>query len=309
MQNKKHLVVGLGEVGLALVKVFKCDGEDKFKNIEADEDSYKFLHIAFPYSETFIEEVKKYQDKYSPKFTIIHSTVPLGTSAKCNALHSPIRGVHPHLADSILTFKKFLGGEECFEVAQEFKKFRIDCLCTRDSGNTEAMKMWDTLQYGVFIMLNKEIHQYCKDNNLDFNIVYSLANETYNDGYTKMLRPEVMRPYLAYMEGPLKGHCVLENAIMIRDGFKNKQLIDNVLSMGKNLETISDEKPYMNQTWFYCEHIGKRRTLKDIGEEFGVTGEDIGQIAKRRNWTIRNRKWTEEELNTLVDKAGEVIGS
>jgi hypothetical protein len=217
MNNKKHLVIGLGEVGLALVKVFKCDGEDKFKDIEATEKSYKFLHIAFPYKdETFIEEVKRYQDKYSPTYTIIHSTVPIGTSIKCSALHSPVRGVHPHLADSILTFKKFLGGDECFEVAQEFKKFRVDCLCTRDSRNTEAMKLWDTTQYGWFIILNKVIHQYCKDKGLDFNIVYSLANETYNDGYTKMLRPEVMRPYLAYMEGQIGGHCVLPNAELLK---------------------------------------------------------------------------------------------
>lgn len=307
MNNKKHLVIGLGEVGLALVKVFKCDGEDKFKDIEATEKSYKFLHIAFPYKdETFIEEVKKYQDKYSPTYTIIHSTVPIGTSIKCNALHSPVRGVHPHLADSILTFKKFLGGDECFEVAQEFKKFRINCLCTRDSRNTEAMKLWDTSQYGVMIMLNKEIHKYCMKNNLDFNIVYSLANETYNEGYTKMLRPEVMRPYLAYVDEPLKGHCILENAILLRDGVKDKKIIDRILAMGKHISTISEEKPYMNKSWFYCEHIGKKRTLKDIGEEFGVTGENIGTIARRHGWMIRDRKWTEEELDMLLEKSGEM---
>lgn len=230
MQNKKHLVVGLGEVGMALVKVFKCDGEDKFKDIEASERTYKFLHIAFPYKdETFIDEVKRYQDKYSPTYTIIHSTVPLGTSDKCNALHSPIRGVHPHIADSILTFKKFLGGNECFEVAQEFKKFRVDCLCTRDARNTEAMKLWDTTMYGDFIVLNKEVHDYCKRHNLDFNIVYSLACETYNDGYTKMLRPEVMRPYLAYMEGKIGGHCVLENARLLNSKTANRILEENDL--------------------------------------------------------------------------------
>ena len=31
--KEKHLVIGLGEVGLSLAKVFKCNGEDKFKNI------------------------------------------------------------------------------------------------------------------------------------------------------------------------------------------------------------------------------------------------------------------------------------
>lgn len=211
----KHLIIGLGEVGMALVKVFKADGEDKFKDIEAPEKQYNFLHIAFPYSETFIEDVKAYQEKYNPKYTIIHSTVPIGISKKCNACHSPVRGVHPHLADSILTFKKFVGGEDCFEIASEFKKYRINCLCVRDSRQTEALKLWETTQYGNFILLNKEIHEFCCKNDLDFHIIYTLANETYNEGYTKMFRPEVMRPYLKYMEGKIGGHCVRNNAYLL----------------------------------------------------------------------------------------------
>ena len=215
--NKKHLVIGLGEIGSALVQIFKCDGEDRFKDIEATEKEYKFLHIAFPYSENFVEEVKKYQDKYSPKYTIIHSTVPIGTSYKLGACHSPVRGVHPHLVDSILTFKKFIGGEDCFEVASEFKKFRIDCLCVRDSRQTEALKLIDTTQYGYLIMLNKEINMSSYENDLDFNIIYSLANETYNDGYLKMFRPEVVRPYLKYMDEKIGGHCVIPNATLLME--------------------------------------------------------------------------------------------
>ena len=216
-QNKKHLVIGLGEVGMALTKVFKCDGEDKFQDIKAEEKQYNFLHIAFPYSETFIDDVKKYQDEFNPKYTIIHSTVPIGTSAKLGVCHSPVRGVHPHLADSILTFKKFVGGEDCFEIASEFKKYRVDCLCVRDSRQTEALKLIDTTQYGYLIMLNKEIKHWCDKYDLDFNIIYTLANETYNDGYSKMFRPEVLRPYLKYMEGQIGGHCVMPNAKLLME--------------------------------------------------------------------------------------------
>lgn len=211
----KHCVIGLGEVGMALVKVFKADGEDKFKEIEASESQYNFLHIAFPYSETFIEDVRAYQDKFNPKYTIIHSTVPIGTTAELGACHSPVRGVHPHLADSIMTFKKFVGGEDCFEVASEFKKYRIECLCVRDSRQTEALKLIDTTQYGYLIMLNKEIKKWCDKYDLDFNIIYTLANETYNDGYAKMFRPEVARPYLKYMDEKVGGHCIIPNATLL----------------------------------------------------------------------------------------------
>lgn len=210
--KEKHLVVGLGEVGMALVKVFKCSGEDSFKNIESKVEKCDYLHIAFPYSKTFIKCVKKYIKKYNPKYTIIHSTVPIGTSEKLGALHSPIRGVHPHLAKSVCTFKKFIGGKNSLKVAKEFKKYKIDCICTNNSMDTEALKLWDTTQYGVFIMLNKEIHTFCEKNKLDFNVVYSLANKTYNEGYTKMLRPEVMRPFLEYRNEKIGGHCVINNA-------------------------------------------------------------------------------------------------
>lgn len=225
----KHLVIGLGEVGSGLVEVFKCDGEDKFKDIFGEEKRYDMLHIAFPFSETFIQDVKNYQNQYDPKWTVIHSTVPIGTSRKCGALHSPIRGVHPHIGESIVTFKKFLSGPDVWEVSKIFKQYGIECMCTNDQENTEALKLWDTTQYGIFIMLNKEIHQFCKDHNLDFNIVYTLANETYNEGYSKMYRPEVMRPYLDYRDEPIGGHCVIPNAKLL-DSYSAKQLlIDNQL--------------------------------------------------------------------------------
>ena len=214
-QNKRHLVIGLGQIGSALVEIFKCDGEDKFQNIEASEKHYVFLHISFPYSDDFISEVKRYQDKYNPKYTIIHSTVPMGTTEKCGANHSPVRGIHPHLKEGILTFKKFIGGEDCFEIASEFKKYRIDCLCVHDSKVTEALKLIDTTQYGYLIMLNKEIYKWCQKYGLNFDIVYSLANETYNDGYTKLFHPQVVRPYLDYRNEPIGGHCVIPNAKLL----------------------------------------------------------------------------------------------
>lgn len=225
ISNRAHLVIGLGEVGQALQKIFKCDGEDKYKNIFASEPQYKLLHIAFPYSDKFIDEVKFYQDKYKPKFTVIHSSVPIGTSRKLNATHSPIRGVHPHLEEGIYIFKKFVGGPDAFEIANIFKPFRINCLCTLKQENTEAGKLWDTTQYGVMILLNKEIKEFCDANGLDFNIVYEIFNETYNDGYLKSFRPEVVRPYLKYMEGKIGGHCVVQNAKLL-DSESAKRIIN-----------------------------------------------------------------------------------
>ena len=65
------------------------------------------------------------------------------------------------------------------------------------------------------ITLQKEIHDYCKKNKVDFDIIYTLGNSTYNDGYRKLGRPEVARPYLKHMDGPIGGHCVIPNAHLI----------------------------------------------------------------------------------------------
>lgn len=227
MIEKKHLVIGLGEVGLALQEVFECDGEDPVKNIKATSDRYDVLHIAFPYSDTFIQSVKEYSYKYAAQYVVIHSTVPIGTSRQCHALHSPIRGVHPHLAESIRTFKKFVGGLESPEVAEIFKDFGIDCYCTGEQENTEALKLWDTTQYGALILLNKEIKRFCDQHELDFAVVYVLANETYNQGYQAMYRPEVLRPYLEYRKEPIGGHCVIPNAMLLDSPTARKILSDN----------------------------------------------------------------------------------
>lgn len=213
----KHVVVGLGEIGSAIREVFKADGEDPFKNIFAEDRHYNYLHICIPFSKDFHKEVKRYQAKFTPNYTVIHSTVPIGTSGSLNAHHSPVRGVHPYLVDGILTFKKFIGGPDCFEIANEFKRYRIHSLCVRDARHTEALKLIDTTQYGVLLMMQKEIYKWCEDNKVDFNMVYTLANETYNDGYVKMFRPEVVRPYFKYMKGKLGGHCIIPNAKLLME--------------------------------------------------------------------------------------------
>ena len=96
----KSLIIGAGEVGKGLHKVIGGKIMDK----EPVKGEFDIIHICFPYSKNFSLEVTKYQLMFKPKFTVIHSTVPIGTSKKLKAIHSPIRGVHPYLAKGIKTF-------------------------------------------------------------------------------------------------------------------------------------------------------------------------------------------------------------
>ena len=210
---KTNLVIGNGEIGSAIASVLKADVMDI--DIAPPKEKYDVIHICFPYSEDFIEHVKEYQERFKPELTIIHSTVPVGTSFECEAVHSPVRGVHPHLEEGVRTFVKFFGGKRAEEASKLFEAEGIETYCTPHSADTEAGKIWSTTQYGAFIELNKEIYEYCKENNLNFDIVYRLFNETYNEGYIKLGRKDVLRPVLYHSEGKIGGHCVVPNAHLI----------------------------------------------------------------------------------------------
>ena len=205
-----NLVIGLGEVGSAIRAIFQCPAHDSFKN-EISSGTFDTIHICIPYNKGFIKQVKEYQKKFKPNLTIIHSSVPVGTSDKLGAVHSPIRGVHPNLEKGVRTFVKFFGGKQAQEASKLFSDKGVTTYCVKDARTTEASKLWDTSQYGLMIVLNKEIYKYCEKNKVDFNVVYTLFNKTYNDGYIKLGRQEVTRPYLNYIDGKIGGHCVLPN--------------------------------------------------------------------------------------------------
>jgi UDP-N-acetyl-D-mannosaminuronate dehydrogenase len=209
-----NLVIGLGEVGNAIKTILQCDGYDIKKEYKV-KDHYETIHICIPYSDTFVETVREYQKRFTPKITVIHSSVPVGTSRKLKAVHSPVRGVHPQMVKGIKTFVKFFGGKKARKAANIFKEKDVHTYCVDESETTEALKLWDTTQYGIMILLNKEIKEYCDKFKLDFDIVYTMANATYNDGYRKLGRKEVVRPYLKFVEGKIGGHCVVQNADLL----------------------------------------------------------------------------------------------
>ncbi len=207
----KSLIIGNGEVGASLYKILSTKYETYIKDIEELEfEGVKVLHICYPYFEGFAESVKEYQDKYKPEYTVIHSTVPIGTSKKCAAFHSPIRGVHPHLEQGILTMVKYLAPKN-ETLAKYFEEAGITITNVDNSDNTEVAKIFCTTYYGWNIIFEKEVNRFCKQHGLDFDMVYTDLNRTYNEGYTKLGMANVVRPVLEHVEGPIGGHCVLPN--------------------------------------------------------------------------------------------------
>ena len=222
----KTLVVGMGEVGTALSSVLS----ETYEVLEADLDhkppaqKVEVLNICFPYSSKFIDHVKQYQAAYKPEVTIIHSTVPIGTTRHItDAVHSPIMGRHPDLRESLLAFRKGLAGRcsHCVTVASEFLQeagIRVKVLSRPE--NIEAAKLLSTLRLGLDVMFQKQVHEFCDRKGLSFEQVYTLWTEMYNEGYQEMGFPDFTRSLLWYKEGPIGGHCVVPNTELLKREFK-----------------------------------------------------------------------------------------
>lgn len=211
----RHLVIGRGQVGSALIEVLsKRYDVTSIDKGEFPLEEFDVIHVCIPYVDGFVTNVTNYKLQYLAPggLVIIHSSVAVGTSDRLGAVHSPIRGVHPNLAEGIRTFTKFFGGARAEAAAYIFRQIDITCITTPDARNTEALKLWDTTYYGWNIVFEKAVHAYCDKHRLDFNVVYTRANRTYNNGYVRLGMPEVLRPVLDHREGPIGGHCVIPNA-------------------------------------------------------------------------------------------------
>lgn len=214
----KMLIMGKGEVGTALYNILKDTYVVTMVGKENNLDSsYDVLHICFPFSDQFIDIVKEYKKKYLKEYGLLinHSTVPVGTSDAIDAVHSPIRGIHPHLEEGIKTFVKYFGGMRAMEAARIFENLGIKTCISFQAKDTEALKLFDTLYYAWNIVFNKEVKKYCDGLGLDFSLVYDHGNRTYNEGYKLLGREEVVRPVLQYMGGSIGGHCLVPNAKML----------------------------------------------------------------------------------------------
>lgn len=217
----------MGQIGTALLQVLKekyvVYGFDKNDltdpQIQQVGELFDVIHISFPCKNPieFKEQVRNYQKQWLRMggLTIVHSTVPVGTCDELGVVHSPVRGIHPNLKEGIMTFSKFFGGKRAKEAAQLFADLGIDVVVSDRARDVEAMKLWDTTQYGVNIALMRKIFDWCEKNDVNFDVAYSLANESYNEGYEKLGHPEYKKYVLMYMPGKIGGHCVIQNLSLL----------------------------------------------------------------------------------------------
>lgn len=264
MIMEKVLIVGYGEIGQSIESLYSIYDYDTYiiekdtteeEFLELSNNVYYAMHVCFPSEENnddFVNDVATYIDLFRPKVTIIHSTVPVGTTRDIyftcvlnfdyNPLiaHSPVIGVHPNLLESLQTFDKTVGAidEHSLSVAaSHLLDVGMMVVEFNSPEETELAKLMSTTYYGLNIRFMQAVHDQCEKLGLDFENVYTQWNENYNAGYEIMGMEHVMRPVLKYMGDEIGGHCIIPNsqilassnktslqtkaiALDVRDGYK-----------------------------------------------------------------------------------------
>lgn len=231
-------IVGYGEIGSSIEKVYNSFNNydvrvvDPFLNKNDEIKDVEVLNICIPFIENFVEVVTNYIKESNPRYTIIHSTVSPGTTKLIGGkvCHSPMRGLHPNLDLGMKTFLKYIGPED-LESAILYKEHLSDMgilshIC-KDSKTTEYAKLLDTTYYGICIAFHADVAKLCEDESINFEEVMTLFNQSYNEGYKKLGKENVVRPVL-YPTKKIGGHCVVPNAKILKN-YMDTKLLNSIL--------------------------------------------------------------------------------
>mgnify|MGYP001593032190 CR=1 FL=1 len=213
------LVVGLGEVGGPLRDLLQAEGHDL--NCPTRYTGHiDTLHIAFPYGPQFIDWVQRYQTAWAPTLTIVHSTVPIGTTRKLiEAVHSPVNGRQGQMREDLLWVPKWIGGTHAKEAQQVLELGGMRCLTTLKPETTEAMKLLCLAKYAAANALAR-LGQ-------ELGIPDHMVME-WDRGYNTNVEKGLQRP-LIQPDGPtIGGHCLMAGVALLRQTYPHP-LLDGIL--------------------------------------------------------------------------------
>lgn len=247
-------VLGCGEVGAAVVSIQAPSSAVHRKDINLSLndsfDNVEFVHVCIPFTEynrfrTIVLDTVRETNR-NDCLVIIHSSVPPGTCHRLNQdyydavttvqlckgrerlevfVHSPVRGVHPHLASSFRWFVKYVGCTHDASFARtsaHLEECGIRDVRRMNSAKTsELAKLMSTTYYGVVLAYHAEMKELCEANGVTYDEAVVEWNESYNAGYgtaggpSGTYKPNVVRPVFRKLTMPIGGHCVVPNAKLI----------------------------------------------------------------------------------------------
>ncbi len=257
MAKEKVLVVGLGEVGRPMFEMLEESGEFDVYGYDLEKQKMDFLkdqqlpnkmntmHICLPCANQarFVDTTVGYIRKFTPRLTIVNSTVPpettLNIGKKCDGClvaYSPIRGVHKsleHMKWEIRRWTKFVGGTnaEASEAARlHFEKVGLKTKVLGNSTETELAKLFETTYRAWMIVCFQEMHRIARKFNASFDGVVSFLEDTHR---VRLDRP-VMFP------GEIGGHCLIPNVRLLSLSYESEFLRLILESNKKRTEEMKD---------------------------------------------------------------------
>ena len=240
---KKDIVIGLGEIGTALYKLFSksfiVEGYDTNptlipKNLKKNELlQIRFLHICIPYTKDFSSQILKLEKKFHPQGIIIHSTIKPSTTfhiqrkLEIPVIYSATRGVHKRMLKDLRRYTKFFAIENnapnkkwaCTEFVKLLKKSGVKTKQMSSPITLELGKIvCDTSYYGWLINFAQISKVIADREKVDYNEMWLFSNEIH-----KFLgnRPKMFPGFIG-------GHCVIPNLELLDNDSLNqiKQMND-----------------------------------------------------------------------------------
>ncbi|MEZ0345577.1 MAG: GDP-mannose dehydrogenase [Infirmifilum sp.] len=251
MSKPRVLVVGLGEVGGAVYEVAKDSGKfelygydiDPSKRINSLEDVPKqidYMHIAIPYNDRFVENVKQYVSTIHPRGIIVHSTVAPGTTRRLYeelampVAFSPVRGKHPKIKEHLYFWPKWvtaLPGDFISEAKAHLESMNLKVRVSNEEPEAlELAKLWETVYRAIMIAAWQEMHRIARSYGVGLKIIAEFTAEVHS----------VLHDRPVYYPDFIGGHCLIPNTqILVKTN--PSELLKFVLeSNEKRLDELKD---------------------------------------------------------------------
>jgi UDP-N-acetyl-D-mannosaminuronate dehydrogenase len=212
MEQGQILIVGLGEVGLALASVIERRRPVLRHDLERREFSgqIEVMHICIPFQreQQFEDQVVSYMERFRPRLTVINSTVKPGTTRSIiqrttlPIAYSPVRGKHAHMADDLVRYVKYIAADSSEAAGEASAHYQAIGMRTRVVNNLEALevaKLAETTNFGVLIAFAQELNRYAGKVGGDYEQILAFFSEI------------DFLPSTRYFPGFIGGHCVIPN--------------------------------------------------------------------------------------------------